>query len=148
MSAHFDLLAELSTLGATVRTKCGRIVLRAGSHPIPAELLERVRSSKSALLIALRDTCPGDAEDAPRHISASSEADPNRRIIRWLNQHPAKSTPGYCVFCGRPETPDAMVLPFGTDPDHVWLHAECWPAWQEMRRREAITALGFEVTAN
>jgi hypothetical protein len=36
----------------------------------------------------------------------------------------------------------AVVLPFGTEPGtHVWLHAECWPAWHRARRDEAVVAL-------
>jgi hypothetical protein len=38
-------------------------------------------------------------------------------------------------------------LPYGTEPGtHIWLHAECWPAWQDTRRsqaREALTRMGI-----
>jgi hypothetical protein len=64
------------------------------------------------------------------------------RIVEWLNQHPAPSTPGRCAWCGRTETPGAVVLPFGTEPGtHAWLHAECWPAWYRARRADATEAL-------
>jgi hypothetical protein len=62
-------------------------------------------------------------------------------IVEWLNQHPAPSAPGRCAQCGRPESPSAMVLPFGAGEHHVWLHAECWPAWHQSRRVEAAMAL-------
>jgi len=63
-------------------------------------------------------------------------------VTEWLNQHPAPSAPGRCAWCGRPETPSAVVLPFGTEPQtHAWLHADCWPAWHQSRQREAVLAL-------
>jgi hypothetical protein len=63
-------------------------------------------------------------------------------VIEWLNQHPAPSLPGRCAWCGRPESAGAMVLPFGTEPGtHAWLHAECWSAWHQARRDEAVIAL-------
>jgi hypothetical protein len=63
-------------------------------------------------------------------------------VIEWLNQHPAPSPPERCAWCGRPESPSAVVLPFGTNAGtHAWLHAECWPAWYQARRAKAIAAL-------
>ena len=63
-------------------------------------------------------------------------------VVEWLNQHPAPSAPGRCAWCGRPESPGAVVVPFGTEPGaHAWLHADCWPAWYQSRGREAAMAL-------
>ena len=63
-------------------------------------------------------------------------------VVEWLNQHPAPSAPGRCAWCGRPESPGAVVVPFGTEPGtHAWLHAGCWPAWYQRRREEAVLAL-------
>ena len=51
-------------------------------------------------------------------------------VTEWLNRNPVQSLPDRCVFCGRTNSPDAVVLPFGTAMHgHAWLHAECWPAW-------------------
>jgi hypothetical protein len=64
-------------------------------------------------------------------------------LVEWLNRNPAQSIPGRCAMCSRPETPNAVVVPFGTEPgEHAWLHAECWPAWHGARRAAAIAALG------
>jgi hypothetical protein len=64
------------------------------------------------------------------------------RIVQWLNRNPAPSRPGRCTLCGEPESPSAVVLPFGTEPGtHAWLHAECWLTWSEARRADAIAAL-------
>src|SRR5262249_59072702 len=61
-------------------------------------------------------------------------------VVEWLNRNPAPSPPGRCVWCGQAESRDAAVLPYGTEPG-TWLHAECWPAWQEVRRSQATEAL-------
>ena len=46
-----------------------------------------------------------------------------------------------CAWCRKAETPSARVLPFGAGEHHAWLHAECWPAWHQSRRAEAVAAL-------
>jgi hypothetical protein len=63
-------------------------------------------------------------------------------ISEWLNRNPSFSLAGRCAWCGRPESPSAVVLPFGTEPGmHAWLHADCWAAWHQSRRQEAALAL-------
>src|SRR5262249_15144840 len=70
-------------------------------------------------------------------------------IVEWLNQHHSPPPPGRCAGCGRPDFPTAVVLPFGTKPGtHTWLHAECWPAWHQARRADAIVALGIAAPAD
>ena len=60
-------------------------------------------------------------------------------IVEWLNRNPTPSAPGRCAWCDRAES---NVLPYGVQPGtHIWLHAECWPAWQDTRRPEAREAL-------
>jgi hypothetical protein len=62
-------------------------------------------------------------------------------IVDWLNANPTFSLTGRCAWCGKPETPSAMVLPFGAGEHHEWLHAECWALWYQRRREEAVLAL-------
>jgi hypothetical protein len=62
-------------------------------------------------------------------------------IVEWLNRNPSSSAEGRCTWCGEPETPSAVVVPFGGGEQHEWLHAECWPAWHQSRRVEAAAAL-------
>jgi hypothetical protein len=63
-------------------------------------------------------------------------------IVEWLNRNPTPSAPGRCAWCGQAESRDGGVLPYGTEPGtHIWLHAECWPAWQDTRRSQAREAL-------
>jgi hypothetical protein len=68
-------------------------------------------------------------------------------IVEWLNRNPSPSAPGRCAWCGQAESNDAVVLPYGVEPGtHIWLHAECWPAWQDTRRsqaREALARMGI-----
>jgi hypothetical protein len=60
-------------------------------------------------------------------------------VTEWLNQHAIPSPPGLCASCGKVNSPRGEVLPFGIEPGkHVWLHAECWPAWHSGRRAEAL----------
>jgi hypothetical protein len=38
--------------------------------------------------------------------------------------------------------PGHAILPYGLEATGVtWLHAECWPAWFQHRRDQAISAL-------
>jgi hypothetical protein len=62
-------------------------------------------------------------------------------LVEWLNRNPSSSPAGRCAWCGKSETPGAMVLPFGAGEHHAWLHADCWPAWRQSRRAEASKAL-------
>jgi hypothetical protein len=63
-------------------------------------------------------------------------------VTEWLNQHPTPSPPGRCAWCGKGESPSAVLLPFGVEPGtHAWLHAECWPVWHQARQADAIAAL-------
>ena len=65
-------------------------------------------------------------------------------VVDWLNRHPCPSTSTRCAQCGGPGSISAVVLPFGTEPGpHVWVHAECWAAWQEARRGQAVKALAL-----
>jgi hypothetical protein len=64
------------------------------------------------------------------------------RVAEWLNQHPAPSTPDRCAWCGKDESPGAVVAPFGAGPGtHAWLHPECWSAWHQARQAHAIAVL-------
>lgn len=150
MSAARNLLADLALIGAKLEPAGDRLILRAGPTAIPAALVSRVREAKADLLATLA-ACPDRAahrgnEDrkhggnSPRHQAKDRSFE--CFVVEWLNQHPAPSAPGRCVWCGESESLSAVVLPFGTEPEtHAWLHAECWPAWQQARRADAIAAL-------
>jgi hypothetical protein len=150
MSTARDLLTDLAGIGARIEPAGERIILRAGPTAIPAALVRRVREAKADLLATLAvSTAPTvvrgneDGEDG-RNSSLHQAKDQafGSLIVEWLNQHPAPSVPGLCACCGRPDSPSAVIVPFGTEPGtHTWLHAECWPAWHEARRADAIATL-------
>jgi hypothetical protein len=148
MSAAHDLLADLAGIGAAIKPAGERLVLRAGQTAIPAALVSRVRAAKADLLVTLagganRPNPRGDnGYDRKPLPNGTRDRTPEFRIVEWLNQHPTPSVPGRCRWCGRPESPSAIVLPFGTEPGtHAWLHSECWPDWHRARRSEAGEAL-------
>jgi hypothetical protein len=150
MNVARDLLADLAIIGATVEPSGDRLILRAGSTAIPASLVRRVREAKADLtaMLAVRkdrglvreDQEPISKSEDQQFTHGALEAS----IIGWLNQHPVPSAPGCCAWCGRPESPTAVVLPFGVElGTYTWLHAQCWSAWLEARRADAIAALGI-----
>jgi hypothetical protein len=147
MNAARDLLARLEGIGASIVPAGNRLILRAGRTAIPATLVDRVREAKADLIATLAVRTVQVAPEGQEHDGEPTHHQLKGRrfegcIVEWLNQHPASSAPGRCAQCGRPESASAVVLPFGTEPrTHAWLHAECWPAWHEARRTEAIVAL-------
>jgi hypothetical protein len=133
------------------------LLLEASAAPPPA-VLDLLSRHKAGVVALLRPAQGGlSAEDwqvffdertgiaefdggLPREEAEARAFD--RCVVDWLNQHPRPSAPGRCAWCGRTESPSAVVLPFGTEPGtHTWLHAECWPAWYRARRGEAEAAL-------
>jgi hypothetical protein len=147
MNAARELLEDLALIGATVEPAGERLILRAGPMAIPARLVNRVREAKADLIATLahREASEQSPGESQRHFKCRTlEA----CAIEWLNQHPAPSQSGRCAWCGRPESPGAVVVPFGTEPGtHAWLHADCWPAWYQRRREEAVFALrGMGIT--
>ena len=148
MNVARDLLDDLAMIGATVEPAGDRLILRAGSDAIPATLVKRVREAKADLMamLALRKG-RGQVREEQESVRKSADSQFKHRlleacIVEWLNQHPAPSPPGRCAWCGRRESPSAVVLPFGTEPGmHAWLHAECWHAWYAGRKADAVAAL-------
>jgi hypothetical protein len=53
MSTVDELLGRLAQIGATIRPAGDRLILRAGSTAVPAELVKRIRDAKSELLAAV-----------------------------------------------------------------------------------------------
>lgn len=76
---------------------------------------------------------PPPAEIAQAHAH-------KRRVVDWLDAHPASSEPDTCTLCTGPETWGNTLLPHGVGP-HAWLHSDCWPSWRDGRIAEAEAAL-------
>ena len=147
MNAARDLLDHLARIGATVEPAGDRLILRAGQTTIPATLVNRVREAKADLVATLAVRTVDVARGEQKRVTEQTRHQFEGRslegcIVEWLNQDPAPSKPGRCAWCGKPEFPSAVVLPFVTEPGtHTWLHADCWPTWHEVRRADAIVAL-------
>jgi hypothetical protein len=141
MNVARALLDDLAMIGATIEVARDRLILRAGPIAIPATLVTRVREAKADLLATIG--VPKDHAEVQRErVGSLKDQTFEANIVDWLDQHPAPSPLGRCARCGRPESLSAVVLPFGTEPGtHTWLHAECWSAWHQARRAEAIAAL-------
>ena len=131
MSAAEALRAAHAS-GVRVTVDGESLVLEASARP-PDAVLDALSRYKVAIVTLLR----------PTQSRSTADAWQARCIVEWLNEHPAPSPPGRCAWCGRPESPGAVVLPFGTEPEtHTWLHAECWPAWHQERIAAANAAVG------
>jgi hypothetical protein len=138
------------------------LLLDAAAEP-PASVVDALRRHKAEVVAMLRpgrdgwsaedwqaffDERAGIAEFDGGLSRAEAEAQAlDCCIAEWLNRNPTRSAPGRCAWCGQAESRDDGVLPYGTEPGtHIWLHAECWPAWQETRQsqaREALARMGI-----
>jgi hypothetical protein len=131
MSAAEALRAAQAS-GVRVTVDDESLVLEASAPP-PHAVLDALSRYKVAIVALLRPTQGRSTSDDWRAGC----------VVEWLNKHPASSPSGRCAWCGRPDSPGAVVLPFGTEPGtHTWLHAECWPAWRRERLATANAALG------
>jgi hypothetical protein len=151
-----EALRVAHAAGVTVTVEGESLVLEALAQP-PDPVLPALSLNKGAIVALLRQrqhewraeqwrlqfekrVSIAEASGVPR--PKAEEQAFACCVIEWLNQHPTPSAPGRCVWCGQPESPSAVVLPFGCGPGtHAWLHAECWHAWHQRRRGEAIAAL-------
>jgi hypothetical protein len=140
-----------------VRLDGDDLLLEANERP-PAAILDLLQCHKPEIVALLRNEKDGwSAEDwrvyyEERAAIAEFDGGLTRDaaearafdccVAQWLNRNPAPSIAGRCCRCGRVETPNAPILPYGTEPrTHAWLHAQCWTGWQEDRRTHAIQAL-------
>jgi hypothetical protein len=152
-----EALRAAQAAGVTVMSDGEGLLLEANAAP-PQAVLDLLARHKLSILALLRSSQDGwTAEDWQARfderagflehdgglLRAKAEFQAfDYCVVEWLNQHPAPFAPGRCAWCGRPECASAVVVPFGTEPGtHAWLHAGCWPAWHESRRREAAMAL-------
>jgi len=125
-----EALRAAHAFGVRVTVDNESLVVEASAPP-PDAVLDALSRYKAAIVALLRPLQGRPTAD-----------DWACCVVKWLNQDPAPSPPGRCAWCGRPESPGAVVLPFGTEPGtHTWLHGECWPAWHQERMAGGNAAL-------
>ena len=151
-----EALRAAHAAGITVMFDGEDLVLEASAEP-PQAVLDVLARHKLSILALLRPGQGGwSAEDWRARFDERAgflehdgglfrvEAEVQAFescLVEWLNRNPSSSPAGRCAWCGKPQTPSAMVLPFGAGEHHAWLHADCWPAWRQSRRSEAVLAL-------
>ena len=151
-----EALRAAHAAGVTVMFDGEGLLLEANAEP-PQAVLDLLARHKLSILALLRSSQDGwTAEDWQarfderagflEHDDGLSRVEAEVQafeccIVEWLNRNPSSSSTGRCAWCGKPETPSAMVLPFGAGEHHAWLHGECWAAWYQRRREEAVLAL-------
>jgi len=157
MSTAQQALGVARAAGVLVQLDGDDLVLEASAAP-PADVLDLLSRHKFSIVTLLRpnrDSWLAEDWHAFFHERAGiaeydgglprTEAEAHAFeccVIEWLNRNPAPSPAGRCKWCGRSESCDAVVLPFGTEPGtHAWLHAGCWAAWHQARRAEAVAVL-------
>jgi hypothetical protein len=87
----------------------------------------RVLTEKTDAITTIRGLSRPDAErEAFQHV-----------LMEFLNATHPNTDPIRCAYCGKPETSDATLLPFGWDERHSWLHRDCWEPWRVKRRVNA-----------
>lgn len=63
-------------------------------------------------------------------------------MAEWLDQHPERSCPDWCLVCGRPNEMSEPLLPVEIERAcPTWLHLDCWEGWYAGRRASAAAAL-------
>ena len=157
-----EALRAAHAAGVTVMFDGEGLLLEANAEP-PQAVLDMLARHKLTILALLRpgqgvrtaedwrarfDERAGFLEHDGGLLRAQAEVQAFEScLVEWLNHNPSSSSTGRCAWCGKPETPSAMALPFGAGEHHAWLHAECWAAWYQRRRQEAVLALrGMRIT--
>ena len=157
-----EALRAARAFGVELAIDGNDLLLEAASEP-PAVVLDELSRHKAEIVALLRPRRDGWSADDWRACfderagitefdGGLSRAEAEAQalaccIVEWLNRNPTSSAPGRCAWCGQAESRHAVALPYGTEPGtHIWLHPECWPAWQDTRRsqaREALARMGI-----
>jgi hypothetical protein len=60
-------------------------------------------------------------------------------LVEFLNATHPDTDPNRCAWCGKSETPSAVLLPTGVGVRHTWLHSGCWEPWRAEPRPKTIS---------
>jgi hypothetical protein len=148
--------------GVQVQVDGADLVLSASAQP-PDNILDDLTRNKGAILDILRQETEGwDTNDwlvffYERAGIIEFDGGAQRRdaedlafeacMVEWCHQHPVRSDPDRCNWCGQLAKNRRPVIPFGTnDHGHTWLHPDCWRSWYNHRQdtaRQALLTMGL-----
>jgi hypothetical protein len=154
-----EVLSLAASHGVRVTLAVGDLHLEAHHEP-PVEVVDALRNRKEAVVAELRKIAAADESHLlfENHVANTMrvrglpppEADRaafQMVLVEFLNAAHPNTPSDRCAWCGRPETPDATLLPIGWCARHTWLHSGCWAPWREARRKAAIETLaGMGIT--
>jgi hypothetical protein len=151
-----EALKAARASGVELAVDGDHLALKAASAP-PAAVIDALSRHKAEIVMLLRpgrdgwsaedwrarfDERAGFLEHAGGFLRVEAEVRAFECCIsECLDRNPSSSPAGRCAWCGKAETPRAMVLPFGAGEHHEWIHAECWALWYRQRREKAARAL-------
>jgi len=101
MSSTRDVLRHLAAIGATIESAGDRLVLRAGTKPVPAGVIRRVREAKPELLAVLTKKSASVVAEVPNFA----------RVLMPADGEPAAEQP-WAVRRGRVQELNGVFLHF------------------------------------
>jgi hypothetical protein len=157
------LIEEVRAFGAALCAEGERLRV-VSDHPLPDELLRRLKVAKPALIAALRHSAVWDKEDWRAQFDEyAGVAQYDNRVTRakaeriafegcialWLSKNPPQPGAAFtCINCGLPTScVNAVALAIPRFTQGAWVHSHCLDAYRRARRAEATSVLAvFGVT--
>ena len=156
MSAAAELLRRLSEIGASINPDGGKLIVRTGSAPIPADLVRQLRAAKAALLTAL--SLPTETRDAgwwrrqftirtlDRLIGNRDREEAERLafndlVIEWHRLHGEQVPRDLCAGCRRPLAGAEAIDMIDGSRIHIADGYDCLIRYGERWRRAATAGL-------
>jgi hypothetical protein len=145
-----EVLALARSHGVRIALALGDPLLEADDEP-PVEVVDALRDHKQAVVAELSRIVATAGEWSRifgRHVATVMrvrnlrQAEAERAaydivLVEFLNATHPDTDPNRCARCGKRETRDATLLPFGVGIRHAWLHPDSWAPWRERRWAKA-----------
>jgi TubC N-terminal docking domain len=153
MTGVHELLDRLKQLGATLSAEGDRLIVRAGSQAVPAELITEIRRAKAEVLESISPTKPEaqfwkqrllvltrDWSAGNRDLDSAAKLARENLINEWHAKYGKRAPAWQCVGCGKLIGGiESITLP---DGNRVHLEPiDCMIAFGRRWRAEAKDAL-------